>query len=61
MENDVYNLKKEDTSKKKRIEVSYYEARFTQKCGAILLDCVLFVILLYLRQFCHTFFIFNIV
>ena len=45
MENDVYNLKKEDTSKKKRIEVSYYEARFTQKCGAMLLDCVLFVIL----------------
>lgn len=45
MENDVYNIKKEDISKKKKIEVSYYEARFTQKCGAILLDCVLFVLL----------------
>ena len=48
MENDVYDVKKleeENTSKEKKIEISYYQARFTQKCGAILLDFVLFVLL----------------
>ena len=48
MENDVYDVKKleeENTSKEKKIEISYYQARFTQKCGAILLDFVMFVLL----------------
>ena len=44
MENDVYNLntKSENNNDNQRIELSYYQARFTQKCGAILLDFLLF-------------------
>lgn len=32
-------------NKKPKIELEYYRARFTQKCGAILLDTVVFVLL----------------
>ena len=49
MENDVYDLtpkeKPDSSSYKKKIEISYYQARFTQKCGAILLDFVIFAFL----------------
>ncbi len=42
MEKEINN---EINNNKKRIEVTYYQARFTQKCGAILLDFVVFVLL----------------
>lgn len=42
MEKEINN---EINSNKKRIEVTYYQARFTQKCGAILLDFIVFVLL----------------
>ena len=46
----INNLEKSNQVKKeengnKKIELTYYQARFTQKCGAILLDFVLFAIL----------------
>ena len=50
MEDNVYDVslrddQTEENDQKKKIEVSYYQARFTQKCGAILLDFILFALL----------------
>lgn len=48
MNNDVYDVTsttKEEVNSKRKIEITYYQARFTQKCGAILLDFVVCLLL----------------